>query len=299
MSQAAVPSPWRVWLSAMRPATLLAAAVPVWVGTALAAADGGVRPWVAWAALCGAGCIQIGTNLFNDYADFKSGADTADRLGPARASQCGWLRPETVLRGAVVSFGLATCAGFWLLYLSGWPVVLMGVASILAGMAYTGGPYPLGYHGLGDAFVFVFFGLVAVCGTYYLQVGAVSGPCMGAAAAVGALATAILVVNNLRDRHTDAPAGKRTLAVRWGSAFARWQYAILVAGAYAATTLVFASGRGGVGWLLPLVTLPLAWQGVRRVWGTDGAALNPLLGFTARLEALFGALLGAGVWLCG
>ena len=291
------PGAWRLWWAAARPATLLASVVPVAVGTALCAAQDLQRWGVALAALLGATAIQIGTNLFNDFADFRSGADTADRLGPARMTQRGWIAPRQVLRASVLAFAAATGAGFYLLWAAGWPVVLIGLSSIAAGVAYTGGPYPLGYRGLGDIFTFVFFGLVAVCGTYYVQARSLSVGCVAAAAAVGSLATAILVVNNLRDRHTDAPAGKRTLAVRFGAGFVRAEYVALLALAYALPVALWLAGRVGAGWLLPLLSLPLALGTARAVQRLDGAALNPLLGRTARLEALFGALLVVGVLL--
>lgn len=287
----------RLWLAAARPATLLASVVPVAVGTALCAADGLQRWGVALAALLGAMAIQIGTNLFNDYADFQSGADTVARLGPARVTQRGWVAPRQVLAASGVAFAVASLAGGYLLWAAGWPVVLMGLSSIAAGVAYTGGPYPLGYRGLGDAFTFVFFGLVAVCGTYYVQARALSVGCVAAAAAIGALATAILVVNNLRDRHTDAPAGKRTLAVRYGAGFVRSEYVALLALAYALPVTLWAVGQVGAGWLLPLLSLPMALGAAQAVRRLDGADLNFLLGRTARLEALFGALLVVGVLL--
>lgn len=291
------PVGWRLWLLAARPATLLAAFVPVLVGTALAAADQAARYDVALAALLGAVAIQIGTNFFNDYADFKSGADTAARLGPTRVTQRGWVTPKQVVGASIGAFAAATACGVYLLWAAGWPVVAIGLLSIAAGVAYTGGPYPLGYRGLGDVFVFVFFGLVAVCATYYLQALRLSSACVGAAAAIGALSTAIIVVNNLRDRHTDAPAGKRTLAVRFGAAFARSEYAALLALAYVLPCAIWWLGWGGAGWLLPLASLPLAWRATRAIRRLDGAALNPWLGRTARLEAVFGVLLAIGVLL--
>ncbi len=285
------------WIALLRPATLLAAFVPVSVGTALALADGGCRLWVALAALGGAMWIQVGTNLYNDYADFVRGADHAGRVGPPRALAQGWATPTQVWLAAWLAFALATLCGVALLWAAGWPVVVMGLCSIAAGVAYTGGPYPLGYHGLGDVFVFVFFGCVAVCGTYYVQALTLSPACLAASASIGAWATAILVVNNLRDRHSDAPVGKRTLAVRWGAGFARAEYGVLLLVAYALPALVVAMGWGGLGWLLPWVTLPLAYRAWRAVGRLDGAALNPLLGRTARLEAIFGLLLVVGVLL--
>jgi 1,4-dihydroxy-2-naphthoate octaprenyltransferase len=284
-----------VWWAAIRPATLWAGAVPVLVGTALAFADGH-RAWLpALGALVGALLIQIGSNLVNDYADFQKGADTPDRLGPARATAKGWLTARQVAGGAAVSLGLAGLLGVYLTWVGGWPILALGVASILAAVAYTAGPWPLGYLGLGDLFVLLFFGFGATAGTYWVQAGALSAACLWAGAAVGALATAILVVNNLRDRVGDARAGKRTLVVRFGPTFARWEYTALVAFAYG--TSVAQGALAGWGWLLPLVSLPLAYKAVAALWHTDGAALNPWLGATARLELVFGLLLATGVLL--
>lgn len=292
------PRPTRLgaYVAAIRPATLWAAVVPVWVGTALAIADGVFAAGAALAALLGAVFIQIGTNLFNDYADFKSGADTDERLGPKRATQQGWLRPRAVLMATSACLVVASVAGIYLTWVAGWPILVVGIVSILSGLAYTGGPYPLGYKGLGDLFVFVFFGLVAVAGTYFVQAQTVSSNALIAGAALGFLCTAILVVNNLRDRHTDAKVNKNTLAVRFGARFVRWEYTLVVLAAFALTTAV-AVLSGKLGWLLPLLLVPLGVSEIRAVWRTDGIALNPHLGRAARLELLFGALLGVGFLL--
>ncbi|MCK6516673.1 1,4-dihydroxy-2-naphthoate polyprenyltransferase [Myxococcota bacterium] len=289
------PSTLKVWLLACRPATLLAGVTPVVVGAALAQANGVFQLGPALGALLGATFIQIGTNLANDYYDFKKGADTDARLGPARAAQKGWLTPREVATGTVVALGMAFLTGLYLVAVAGWPILALGLVSIALAVGYTGGPYPLAYHGLGDLFVLIFFGYAAVAGTYYVQALTVAPEVWLAATPVGALATAILVVNNLRDRYTDAEANKRTLAVRFGATAARIEYSLLVAVAYAAPMLAVSLGWGGLGWLLPLVSLPLATRQVRAVWQTDGAALNPHLGATARLELLVGALLAIGV----
>jgi len=286
-----------VWLTAIRPATLTASFAPVAVGTALAIADNAFRPLVALAALLGAVFIQIGTNLHNDYCDFKSGADTDERLGQARVTQRGWLKPNTVKFGAVVAFGIATLFGLYLMWAGGWPILVIGILSIICGLAYTGGPIPLGYVGLGDAFVLIFFGLVAVCGTYYAQTLSLTAPVVLASLPVGALATAILVVNNLRDRNTDARAGKNTLAVRFGERFARAEYTGLVLSAYLLPVVVWASGIGHIGWLLPTLTFPFALKELKALQHTDGAALNPHLGSTARLGLLYAAFLCGGLVL--
>src|SRR5689334_5816026 len=206
----------KLWLAAARPRTLPAAVIPVAVGTACARAAGDVAWGPALAALGGSLAIQIGTNFANDVFDAERGADGPDRIGPVRAVSAGLISAAAMKRAMIAAFAVASLFGLYLTVTVGWPIVAIGIASILAGIAYTGGPYPLGYHGLGDVFVMAFFGFVAVCGTTYAQVGFV--PCLAwfSAIPVGALATAIIVVNNLRDRPTDERAGKRTLAVRLG-----------------------------------------------------------------------------------
>ncbi len=291
------PRPARVWLAAARPATLTVGAVPVAVGTAVAAASGEARPLPASLALGVALALQVGTNLFNDYADFRAGADGADRLGPPRATQQGWLAPRQVLTAAIAAFALALLFGSGLVALHGWPLLVLGLVCIGCGFAYTGGPYPLAYVGLGDLFVLLFFGGVATVGTTYVQTGALSPAAAWAALPVGLLATAVLVVNNLRDRVSDARAGKRTLAARWGARFARGEYAALLAGAYAAPVAAWLSGALPAGALLPLATLPLAAARLRAVRRLDGAELNPELGKTAALQVAYGALLAGGLLL--
>ena len=287
----------KVWLLAARPATLPAAVVPVLVGTAVGAARAAFRPLPFVAALAGALLIQIATNFANDYSDFHRGADTAERLGPTRVTQSGLLSPAQVLRAIVVTFGLAVLVGLYLVWVGGWPILAIGVLSILAGLAYTGGPWPFGYHGLGDVFVFVFFGLVAVTGSAYLQTGDWGADALLAAIPVGVLATNILVVNNLRDLPTDRVAGKGTLAVRIGASATRAQYALLAAVAYVVPLLVLL-WRGADAWvLLPWATLPFAAVLVRTVLrGTAGRELNVVLKRSGQLQLLFGVLWAAG-WL--
>lgn len=285
-----------VWLQAIRPRTLTTALAPVLVGTAVAHHAGSVALVPALAALLGAVWIQIGTNLANDYYDYVKGADTADRLGPTRVTQAGLVSPERVKAAMWAAFAMAVAPGAYLVAVGGWPIVVIGVVSILSGIAYTGGPFPLGYNGLGDLFVFVFFGLVAVMGTAFVQ-GA-GWPMLGVVAAVpvGLLATAVLVVNNLRDAHTDAKAGKRTLAVRWGERAARVEYSALIAASYMTTVVLMFMVRSH--WaLLPLLSLPLAVSVWRGVMADGGRALNPRLGETARLVAVFGALEALGLVL--
>ncbi|MEJ7732715.1 MAG: 1,4-dihydroxy-2-naphthoate polyprenyltransferase [Polyangiaceae bacterium] len=279
---------------ACRPATLTAAMAPVVVGTAASWAAGAARVAPALAALFGALMIQIGTNLANDVFDFEKGADTAARLGPLRATQAGLLTPSEVRRGMWLAMALATAAGVYLVAVAGWPVVAIGVASVLSGIAYTGGPYPLGYHGLGDVFVLVFFGLVAVCGTAFVQVGRIPVEAWMGSIPVGAVATAVLVVNNLRDRGTDAVAGKRTLVVRWGRTAGLVEYALLLLMAHLVPV-------GAALWLqrpwlaLGALTAPVAVLLARGVSRSEGAALNPYLGKPARLLLLQSLVLAAGI----
>ncbi|MBC7794916.1 MAG: 1,4-dihydroxy-2-naphthoate polyprenyltransferase [Clostridia bacterium] len=284
-----------IWLLAARPRTLPAAIAPVVVGSALAYAHGGFNLGAAFLAAFGAICIQVGTNLFNDYADFRKGADTAERVGPARATQRGWLTPTAVLIGACLVFAVAMISGIGLVVRGGWPIVTIGLASIACGFLYTGGPFPLAYLGIADLFVFVFFGLVAVGGTFYAQTLRLVPQALYAGAALGALSTAVLVVNNLRDRVTDARAGKRTLAVRFGAQFARAEYVFLVATAYAVPVIGVVIRELPIGWLLACLSLPLALTHTRAVMKTDGVALNPYLGRTAQLMLVYGVLLAIGV----
>ncbi|MFL5389222.1 MAG: 1,4-dihydroxy-2-naphthoate polyprenyltransferase [Myxococcales bacterium] len=283
-----------VWVLAARPRTLSAAVTPVVVGTAVAASQGSFRPLPALAALFSAISIQIGTNLANDYHDFERGADTAERVGPRRVTQSGLVAPRTVRNAAIGTFAIAFVLGVYLTLAGGWPILFVGLASIAAGWLYTGGPWPLGYHGLGDVFVFVFFGLVAVTGTVYVQAHSVPPAAWISAVPVGAIATAILVVNNLRDIVTDAKAGKRTLATRIGVRATRAQYVALLVIAFAAP---FFLARVATPWaLLPLASLPLAIAPLAAVLRQTGAALNPALGGTARLQIVYGLLLAIGLW---
>ena len=293
------PSTVRAWLLASRPATLPAAAVPVIVGAAVAVADRATfRPLVFAATLAAALLIQVGTNFANDYSDFHRGADHDGRLGPLRVTQSGLISEAAIRRGIVIAFGLATLAGAYLAWIGGWPIIVIGVLSIICGLAYTGGPWPFGYHGLGDLFVFVFFGLVAVSGTAYLQEGAWSPLALAASVPIGLLTTNILVVNNLRDLPTDRAAGKRTLAVRLGDRATRAQYALFVALAFVAPVGI-ALGGGRSRWLLlPWLAAPLAVVLVRRVvGGLTGRELNPMLERSGQLLLLFGVLFAAGLVL--
>jgi 1,4-dihydroxy-2-naphthoate polyprenyltransferase len=288
----------RLWLLAARPRTLPAAVAPVLVGTSLAATQDefSVLPFIA--ALLGSVFIQIGTNLSNDYSDARRGADTEERLGPVRVTAGGLMPPRRVLVGTYVAFGVAVAAGLYLATVAGWQLLVVGAASILAGVLYTGGPRPYGYEGLGELFVFVFFGLVAVVGSYYVQVEELRWEAFALAMPVGLLASAILVVNNVRDIDTDRRAGKRTLAVKLGRDRARLLYTAMVILAFAAPAATWALGGLSAWLLLTLATLPLAPPLIETVSArTDGPALNGALAGTGRLLGLFSLLLSAGVLL--
>ena len=286
-----------VWIQAARLRTLPAAVVPVVVGTGVARAAGGVAWGPALAALAGSLAIQIGTNFANDVFDAEKGADGPDRLGPTRAVATGLITAVAMKRAMIIAFAIATGFGVYLASVGGWPVVAIGLASIASGIAYTGGPWPLGYHGLGDLFVMMFFGFVAVCGTAYVQLAAV--PCLAvwAAIPVGALATAIIVVNNLRDRLQDVRVGKRTLAVRLGRGGAIAEYAILLGASYAvAIGLAVAYNHGWL--LLPLASLPLAIVRLRSlVRAVTGPEFNDCLAATGKLLLAYGVLFAIGLWL--
>lgn len=292
------PGSLRAWILGARPQTLTAALVPVVVGTAVAHRTGPLRVGALVAALLGAVWIQIGTNLANDVFDYEKGADTHERLGPLRVTQAGLLSPTAVRRGMILSFALAMLCGVYLTWVCGPLIVLIGLLSIASGIAYTGGPYPLGYNGLGDLFVFVFFGLVAVCGTAFVGSGRVPLLALGAALPIGALATAILVVNNVRDYTTDVRAGKRTLVVRLGRRFGVGEYLALLAVAYVVPLGLWVAGLAGPLCLLPLATLPLALPLYRTLaTQTEGAILNRTLANTAKLLLLFGVLFAVGIWV--
>ena len=295
MTQSGDIPPWQAWLLAARPKTLAAAMVPVLVGTGLAWRDGQFRAGPALAALVGAWLIQIGTNFANDYYDFQKGADDEDRLGPTRVVQSGILSPDAVVTAMGVTFGLASAVGAYLVWIAGWPIVVIGIASIASGIAYTGGPYPLGYHGLGDLFVFIFFGVVAVVGAYFVQALTVTQGAFVASVPVGCLSVAILVVNNYRDIESDERAGKRTLAVRLGRSGTRFQYAGMLVVAYAIPIVQWATNAASIWALLPLATLPLGGRLFYQLRRHDGARLNATLAGTARLTALFGILYAGGL----
>ncbi|SEG41637.1 1,4-dihydroxy-2-naphthoate polyprenyltransferase [Halobellus limi] len=298
------------WVMAARPQTLPAAASPVVVGTGIAVHDGVFAVLPALAALVGAGLIQIGTNFANDYYDYVKGADTEEREGFTRVTAGGLIDPETVKRAMYLTFAASILLGTYLVYVGGAPILVVGLLSVASGIAYTGGPYPLGYHGLGDLFVFVFFGLVAVAGTYYVQAAAVLAEpfplgvppetlplaVLVAALPIAALSTDILVVNNVRDREEDATTGKRTLAVRFGYGFARAEFLAMLLVAYAVPLWFLARPGYTVAIALPYLTLPYAASITRTILGeTDGRILNPTLERTGRLLAAYAVLFAVGL----
>ena len=301
-AERALPAPGSLgaWRAAARPPTLTAAVAPVLVGTGVAIGDGvfAAGPFVA--ALFGAICLQVGANFANDVFDFERGADTGDRLGPPRATQMGLLTPTRMKLGMWAAFLLAFLAGIYLVVLAGWIVVVIGLASIVAGLIYTGGPWPVGYHALGDAFTFVFFGMVAVVGTYFVQAETAPGMVWLAAVPVGCTVTAILVANNLRDLATDRAAGKTTLAVVLGERGTRAWYVLLLVAAYGVAIALWPATRVEPWALLVLASLPLAVPLLRSVaGGTAGRALNATLVQTARFHLIFGVLLALALtdWL--
>jgi 1,4-dihydroxy-2-naphthoate octaprenyltransferase len=290
----------RIWLMAARPRTLPAAIAPVFVGTAAAVEWAGRLPRVGAfvAALVGSVFIQIGTNLANDYSDAKRGADTADRLGPVRVTSSGLVAPRRVLTATWVAFGVAVACGVYLTAVAGIAILLIGALSIAAGVLYTGGPRPYGYAGLGEVFVFLFFGLVAVNGSYYVQLEQLDALPLGLSIAVGFLATAILVVNNVRDLETDRRAGKLTLAVRMGRQNAVGLYRMLVLGAFVVLPIALVAGGGSPLPLIGLLALPLAVPPLRALSNrTDGPALNEALAATGALLGAFSLLVSLGLLL--
>jgi 1,4-dihydroxy-2-naphthoate octaprenyltransferase len=298
MAQAQGISPLQAWLMATRPKTLPAAIAPVTVGIGLALADGVFSLLPSVAALITALLLQIGANLANDYLDYVKGADIDGRTGPTRVAQSGLIPLSHLRLGITITFALALLVGAYLVSLGGWPILVLGIASILSAWAYTGGPYPLGYHGLGDLSVFVFFGLTAVSGTYYVQAQALKWLLFASAVPVGLLTVAILVVNNLRDLRTDRQAGKRTLAVLIGPRATRIEYTVLLIGAYAVPAFL-AAARWSSPWVaLSWLTLPLALPLVHAIHsGLEGQALNRVLAGTARLDLLFSLLFALGLVL--
>jgi 1,4-dihydroxy-2-naphthoate octaprenyltransferase len=288
----------KVWIMASRPKTLTAALIPIVVGTALAyGLHGSVRMHLSLLALLSALLIQIGTNLINDAYDFKKGADTSARLGPKRVTQSGLLKPKWVLAGGFFCFFMATVVAIPLVLAGGYPLIIIGLLSLLAGFSYTGGPFPLAYLGLGDLFVLLFFGWIAVSGVYYLNTGVLDWNAFVAGSQVGLLGTVLIAINNLRDHTTDRLVHKKTLAVRFGPRFVKAEIAIL-----ALLPFVFGSYwfYFGMKWalILPILTLPLAIGLIRKIYATEPSEIyNQYLAQSAALQLGFGILLSIGLCL--
>ncbi len=287
----------QVWFRAARPKTLFAAAAPVIIGAAMAWADHGFHLLAALAAFAGAMLIQIGTNFANDYSDFKSGADDHTRLGPTRATAAGLVTPQQMKVAAIAVFGLALVIGIYLVVRGGWPVVIIGLSSILCGVLYTAGPYPLGYNGLGDLFVLIYFGPVAVGGTYYVQALTITPAVIVAGLSPGLFSVAILTVNNLRDIDADRRAGKKTLPARFGRTFARFEYLTAIAVATLLPILLHFWADGPVLATGAALVLPAAIPALRTAFRSeDGPTLNDLLATTGKLLLLYSLLFSLG-WL--
>ena len=283
------------WLLAARLKTLPAAISPVMLGSALAFHDGYFHAFISVMTLLSALLIQIGANFANDVFDFQKGTDREDRLGPTRATQAGLISPEKMKKAIWLTFALAICVGFYLAFIGGWPIVWIGLASIAAGIAYTGGPYPLGYHGWGEVFVFIFFGLIAVPGSYYLQSGTVNEMSFWMGAATGMLSTAILVVNNLRDADSDTLSGKRTLAVRFGKKFSKIQYSILILIPFMLPLYIWWNIEDELSLLITIFALPISFHLINQIFSLTGSDLNIVLARTARFLFLFTLLLCTGL----
>ena len=277
--------------------TLWAAAAPVLMGTAMAFSDGKFHSLAAFCALLGALLIQIGTNFANDYFDFIKGADTEERLGPVRATQAGLIAPEAMKKAFILVFILAFISGIYLIARGGLPIFIVGIFSILFGILYTAGPYPLGYNGLGDVFVLIFFGPVAVGGTYYVQALEINNSVLIAGLAPGLISTALLAVNNLRDVHTDRAAGKRTLAVRFGIPFTRWEYLLSLLGACALPFVLIWREDDHYFAVIAAFTLLFALPAIKTVFRESGSpVLNNVLANTGKLLFIYSVLFSIG-WI--
>jgi len=285
------------WLLAIRLHTLPAAISPVLLGSALAYHDGQYNLIINVITIIAAVLIQIGTNFANDVFDFQKGADREDRLGPKRVTQAGLISQTQMLKAMWIIFSLAIFFGVFLAWIGGWPIILIGLASIAAGIAYTGGPYPLGYHGWGDLFVFIFFGLIAVPGTYYLQTGTVSELSIWLGVVMGMLSNAILAVNNLRDADSDEISGKKTLAVRFGKSFTKIQYTFLVLLPFILPVYLWWISENELSMLLTVFLIPIAFNLIRQIFLFTGSDLNHVLNRTARFLFIFTIVLSAGLVL--
>ena len=284
------------WILASRLKTLPAAISPVIVGVSLAVHDSEFHLFTAFMTLLAAILIQIGANFANDVYDFLKGSDREDRLGPIRATQSGLISPKNMKKGMWLVFTLAICVGFYLASIGGWPIVCIGLISIASGIAYTGGPYPLGYHGWGDVFVFIFFGIIAVPGTYYLQTGFVSDYSILFGISLGALSTAILIVNNLRDADTDVKSGKRTLAVRFGKSFVKMEYIVMMILAFAIPIYILQIWDEFSLYLI-LLLIAISVRHIQSLYSETGESLNLVLVNTAKFLFHFSILLSIGLIL--
>ncbi|MEI6691182.1 MAG: 1,4-dihydroxy-2-naphthoate polyprenyltransferase [Chlorobium sp.] len=289
-----LPSSLGAWMLAIRPKTLPAGAVPVILGSALAAAAGKFYWLTALIALVCALGIQVATNFINEIYDFRKGADTAERVGPVRTVAAGIISEKTMIQVSIALLGGVFLLGLYLVYAAGWPIFLIGILSILFAWAYTGGPYPIAYSGLGDVFVFIFFGLVAVGGTYYVQALNLSVPVLIAAVAPGCFSVNILLVNNIRDIATDRKVGKMTLPARIGGKWARRLYIVLTVIAYAVPCILILNGYST--WtLLSFLSLPLAFRMIKLLYTSEGKELNNVLAGTGKLMTLYGILFASGL----
>jgi 1,4-dihydroxy-2-naphthoate octaprenyltransferase len=286
---------FQIWWLAIRPKTLPAAASGVMMGSALAWVDGSFQFAPALAALCVALLLQIGSNVANDVFDFERGADTSERQGPLRVTQAGLLTPAQVKRGMWVIFGLAAMFGLYLAILRGWVIIAIGLAAIFSAIAYTGGPFPLGYYGLGDVFVFIFFGVVTVTGTYYVQVGSVSAAAWWMSVPIGLMITGILVVNNLRDIENDRKAGKHTLAVMLGVRGTRIEYGLCMVSAYLILPVLIMLNIVPLLSLLAWLSIPIAWKTLRVVFMQEGRPLNTALAGTGQIAFAYSVLFWLGI----
>jgi 1,4-dihydroxy-2-naphthoate octaprenyltransferase len=300
----APPSPtglpaWKLWVLAARPKTLPAAVAPVAAGTGVAIHEGGFHALSAVMALLTALLLQIAANFANDALDFRRGTDTAERMGPTRVTAAGLLSHDAVMRATGVALALSVLTGLYLVFRGGWPLLVLGLAAMVCAVAYTGGPFPLGYLGLGEVFVFLFFGPVAVTGTAWVQTLDLTPLSLAAAVPVGALAVGILIVNNLRDLPTDATAGKRTLAVRIGPAWTRVEYGAMLVIAAASPVVFWLAGWLDWWWILTVASWPLLWSLWRQVRLNAGRALNATLAATGRTLLVYSLLLAMALVLSG
>lgn len=287
-----------IWLRAARPQTLTASVVPVMVGASLAFNHNQFRIDTTLVALVCALLIQIGTNFANDYYDFVKGADTEDRIGFERATALGLVKPRQMLTATIITMCLAFLTGLYLVWIGGWVILAIGILSLLFGVLYTGGPYPLGYNGLGDLFVFIFFGIIAVMGTYYVNALEWSSHSFLASLPVGALCVNILVVNNLRDIHQDKISGKKTLGVLFGEDTLKIEYLALLFLAFLIPIILYHFYSFEIWIMLPYLSLPMGWVLIKKVWyHEDKRELNKTLERTAQFMILFGILFSVGIIL--